>query len=161
MKTSAIISLLFALAACSVINKPRAYSYANEPFNLELYNLSERIGLDTNAIYYNVSWQIVGSDGKTSTSIIEDSIFHIMKFFNNGQLKWLNLDHKPTCAEVSASSYAEYHYYKIDNSILKLEVYSDGMNGFDYWEGNIYYDSLVFFKINNVKQHLVYYKVTP
>ncbi|MBP7400763.1 MAG: hypothetical protein KA954_14325 [Chitinophagales bacterium] len=159
MRLVIILLILSSFAACSILNQPRDYTYAKDPFSLYDYNQLQNNTIDTNSYYYNVSWLIVGSDGKTSVSIVEDSVYHILLFLINGQLRWLNLDHKPSYSEAMTSAYAEYHYYKIEDGILKLEIYADGMNGFDYWKGKIYEDSLVFFRINNVKQHLVYLKV--
>jgi hypothetical protein len=150
-----IVCLLFSALAlnysCSGRVVPRVYKYKESHFSIKEQALISKIELDTSAIYIH-EWEGMREYGKVK-------LFNVMKFYSDGRFQFTTFENVDQFGKLQTPPDEAIHYYKIENNVLKLEVYVNSMVGFDYWEGNMSKDSLVFLKINKRKEHLVYKKI--
>jgi len=150
-----IACLVTCLSGCIVI--PRNYKYAKHPFSLTEYLKSAETKLDTSSYYFN-EWGAFRKEGNVN-------IVDVMKFHSDGRFEFRAFEGKAFTKELGDTLASPFDYYKIEKGILKLEVYMTSMEGFSYWKGNVYPDSIVFFQFPGAgnlifkKSHLVYKKM--
>ena len=133
----------------SCIKIPRNYKYAKTPFSLNEYLKSTETKLDTSSFYFN-EWVAFGEKGNVN-------IVDVLKFYSHGRFEFRTSEGQAFTKDLGFLN-DFIHYYKIEKGILKLEVYGNSMEGFSYWKGNVYADSLVFFQVPG-RRHIVYKKM--
>jgi hypothetical protein len=150
MKSKIILFIVISIAvcSCSLLAPKRIYKYAEPPFDL---NTIQEIKLDTAAFYYRKEEVYI-------VDKVKDTSFYCMKFYSNGCFQFRSFDTLPSISLFPNLSPDELEHYKIENGVLKLEVWRGPMAGFGYWEGKIYGDSIIFFQTNNLKRKEVFIK---
>jgi hypothetical protein len=149
-RTKIAVCILGIIAACScrVLAPKREYKYARTPFTLN----GQVTKLDTSVFYYRTRIGYIVDKG-------EDTIISVLKFYSDGRFQLGGYRAIPSSIQdIAPFSKSNTHFYKIENEVLKLEVWRDPMAGFGYWEGKIYNDSIVFFKVDNLKEYQVFLK---
>lgn len=151
MKKLIIFILLGSLISCSLFYKSRVFKYSEEPFNLIEYSKKNISLLDTSTFYYN------GFIGVLPDTRL-DTFYNVMKFYTNGTFQFTSHNFFPTESILKNPQSDVMHYYKILDNTLMLEIYAGSMDGLEYWKGNIYNDSIVYYYVNGMKQKLVFIK---
>lgn len=151
MKSIICVIFLGLFGGCSLLYQSRIYTYAEEPFNLLEYSQKNISLLDTSTFYYN---EFIGVLPDTRL----DTIYEIMKFYSNGTFQFTTHNFFPTESILKNPQSDALHYYKIHDNILMLEIYAGSMDGIEYWKGNMFDDSIVFFYVNGMKPKLVFLK---
>ena len=144
-----LVTILTGLYSCVAI--PRKYTYVQPDFSPNDPSVFSKTKLDTTAIYIR-EW-----DAKTEYEVRK--LFNVMKFYPDGRFVFTTLENPGQVNRIQTPLNESIHYYKTKDGKLKLEVYVNSMVGFDYWEGNFYGDSLVFYKINRRKVNEVYKRI--
>lgn len=148
IKVVAFILVVITGYSCSVLLPKREYKYATEPFTLS----GRETKLDTSLFYYKKHLAYRPDKG-------EDTIVSVLRFYSDGRFQLGGYWVIPSSIEdIAPLSKSNTHLYKIENEILKLEVWRDPMAGFGYWEGKIYADSIVFYQVDNVRKREVFIK---
>ena len=135
------------------------YKFAKKEFTLDSVYQDENVRaglpkLDTTTYYYHydTAKTVFNSEGGT---------YHILKFHKNGKVRSL-VDKNLTAQETERLNElkpGDYHYFKIEkDSVVHMEFWRDKSAGMGYWTGVVYKDSIVFSKVNNMRQKLTYKK---
>jgi hypothetical protein len=134
------------------------YKFAKKEFTLDSVYQNENLRaglpkLDTATYYYHYD--------SAKTVFTRQGTFHILKFHKNGKVQSLTKDSLSAVRinNLNELEPGEYHYYKIEkDSVVHMEFWRDKSAGMGYWTGIVYKDSIVFNKVNNMRQRLTYKK---
>ncbi len=134
------------------------YKFAKKEFTLDSVYQDENLRaglpkLDTTTYYYHYDSATTVFKGKGT--------FHILKFHKNGKVQSLAEKNRtaPAIKTPDELRPGDYQYYKIEkDSVVHMEIWRDKSAGMGYWTGIVYKDSIVFSKVNNMRQRLTYKK---
>jgi hypothetical protein len=130
------------------------FKLAKEKFNLTNYYATVNDStskVDTTKIYYRFE--------KRPTVFAKNGKYQVLKFHNNGmvQLTTDTVLSETSATNISALDPKDFGYYRIENSNeIKIELYRDAITDMGWWSGKVYKNAIVFDKVNNTKQRLIF-----
>ncbi len=147
-KKTIILLLAVLFTGCAILFPvPRKYSYATK-------EIGDPASAETIKLLDTTGWYVCNF----GESVFSKINYHLLGFRPGRRLLWMNISDTLTLQSI-ARAVPDTHCYIIEKNVLKTQVYVNSKDGFSYWQGRIFRDSIEFFRINNIKQRLVYYKV--